>query len=732
MRENEGTFTSQAAEAKGSNCDNSKSLHSETLCYTSVKKSRTDSCTGFISSTKTNGKKYSLRHIPGNKSREVEKFPDNTKRTPKIRSSQGSTLGSNNSSDLLGLSTVNDPTCYKEQAVSDFEKQLLVVLNKIPREVKFNDLESFGLQTKKEYLKCKQAVVCLEDCLKKEKCTKNGISTKQSEQRYSVKMKQVGARSPKRQSPVRNSATVSGTKDSPFIRTTYTKPSKDTVIDGKSSLDSKAQTSARQDDLVSDMSVKVKKKGNIAMKKEAVRHEEDKVTKKHTNISHGDSLISETENTETENAKPKSKTIDTGKGDTACAKDTAEKEKTNSPKKRGRKPKSAESTPFKGERKISESNPGGDTNATPNIVITPSKDDRKTSKSPRSRKKKGESENSPATLKEISSDNDKLAVGKNSRLSSESPSPVRRKRSPKLHLDEKESPKAKKKGNEKKSKIDKAEIECDVKSDIGETNQVIDINDSHVDEVIDDVVNRNIEMLNKQSSKKSPLKKTKQSESPEKKMASTNKDKKSPRKKSQDKETCSDEKKKSRSRSNSASPKKEKKKLESMSGPSDDSPSPVKKLDFDDQITKVIIEKSKLPFPSDFQYKYPSSTIGCLGLNDLISKVDSLVKNKDDNLTALLGKVETEYYPEETSPSSNDTDVNTSTDSDKTIIEFEDVQENSFKDSEISDEKDSAEQLDSSFDDDKNDTSEKLEEVKSDKSKSGESGIDFIDNMEKV
>lgn len=616
-------------------------------------------------------------------------------------SSRSSLSESSSCSRLSSQSFESDTLCKQEGTISVSRNNL-----DFSHHGNFIKPSDVGVKIKPEYERCKHAVVFLKDCFKDNRQLEKGISVDFSGIRNLVKMKRGGSRSPKRHSPVRGNVTTQNAKDC-IVKTTYAKPgSKESILEGKNLADCKSNNYTLLDDLsdrdtLATGSPKQRKKpsmkGGAVTKDDISGLEHSKTQKKRAPSVHGDTDASAHHR---ENASKK--VTDEGHGDSFFSKDhdainiSVNKDyvmgDTETPKKRGRKPKSADSTPDKRKlKKATESHAEFDMSTEATDATTVQTDDgKKVSKSPRKKKKKEECENHLESTKEKDGTLEKEArtVKTKPRVTSESPSPVRRKRSPKKEHGENESPKSKKAEN-----IPKAKKEKDMKEDDDQKAFTSHSVRTSVDEVIEAVVNENIAMLNKSSANKSQSGKNKQESSdkkptsPAKEKKQTPKVKKSVKNKSQEEDICSVEKKKPRSRSSSASPKKGNKNVDSRLETKAKDASPLRKLDFDDDLSKIILEKSKLPFPSDFQYKYTSSGIktGRLGLEDLISKVNNAVKDKDDNLTAIFGKAEEpDYYSDDKSLSPSDTSINTSTDSDKTIIEYGDLPENPNEITELS------------------------------------------------
>lgn len=565
------------------------------------------------------------------------------------RTSRTSSLESSTSGNIPVLSVESEIYCTEDRQIPVLEKEIV-------NSLKSNDCMYEGINkalAKKtlEEREKKHAVVHLHDVFK----VKKVIEIKQTIEpirahRKACRMKPVGSKSPKRQSPFRG-----GLKDSAIVRTIYTKlSSKEPVVDGKKLSDGKIRHSHSAQD-------------NSPIR-ESSDSESPRSKKKQTNSAKGDSVLAKIA-TGRGHAKSEKKSDHTVERELSLKKDSpVELENIHTPKKRGRKPKSTDTSPAKGESKRSNET---DINVMPEILVSPPKGSRKTSKTPMDRKLNKKIE-TPAKIIEQTDDIPDLkkhSTKSRTRGCSESPSPVRKVRSSKKSP-EKESPKSKKSGNTRKSKTMK---DLSDKVDTAMSPGVL----SSVDQVIDDVAS---EHFTNELKKSSPSRKPKNPESPERKTTAKakdktllTKDKKSPKKTPQENESCSGEKmKKPLSRSSSGSAKKERAIIgpkPGVSGVSDLSASRV--LDFNSDISKLILDSSKLPFPLDFQYKYTSSGLnsGHVALTDLISKINSSMNDSDENLTAMFGKTEEpDYYSDEKSLSPTNSDVNVSTDSDKTII----------------------------------------------------------------
>lgn len=420
--------------------------------------------------------------------------------------------------------------------------------------------------------------------------------------------------------------------ESPSVRTTYVKPSdKDTLVDG-----SKPSPSAKVSSL-KDLS-----KGKPLNENTSITKTESPVTR----CASPDRNI-------TPLKKGKEKTKSVKKKESAVCEETS-----SSKKKRGKSKKTVDS-PSLNNKELEQPFDAIEQQ------VTPSKNDKKPVKTPRGRKKT--TENITPSMDEVPVDKKvSKKASSRSRNVSESPSP-RRKLSPKKSP-EKASPKS-----TKKMKSNAQDAEAEAKNSVDDSDNAENFGSDKVH--------------SSKKVKKSPVKKQGKPDSPAKKHCVNEskeiiKDEKSPKRKSKNSPANSCTKKKlkdspgdtseqknSLGKNKSASPKKRKnssdiKAAKTMS----------KKLDFDDEISKVIYQSSRLALPPDFEYKYTSGiqTSGPVDLNHLISKINDAMKENNKELTELFG--ETEELVEDgddkiVSPESSV--LSTSTDSDKTILDFD-------------------------------------------------------------
>ena len=201
-------------------------------------------------------------------------------------------------------------------------------------------------------------------------------------------------------------------------------------------------------------------------------------------------------------------------------------------------------------------------------------------------------------------------------------------------------------------------------------------NDSEKKAKADDKVGKGKESVEKKSPKKKDPSKVKKPEDNSEafdKHSKSSSSKKSPleksskgRKKDAESDTTPDSKSKTPTPVlNSASPKGSgKKSTKKNASPTNGA---VRALDFkEDAVKEKILQSAKLNLPEDFKYEYKSSKSDSgVDLNCLIDKVNSALKEKDEQLTALFGSADDLTA---SSPETNETG-----DSDKTMTEFDEA-----------------------------------------------------------